>query len=114
MEDCKVEEFREWLIESERSENTINNYIDSVKQFFEMFQEVSKKNMIEFKQRKLRENKPKTAAIRCIAMNQYCEFVGMSECKVKSIKIHKQNTVENVPTLEEYEYLIGCLKKDGK
>lgn len=62
--ECKAEEFREWLIENERSENTISNYMDSVKQFFEIFPEVSKKNMIEFKRRKLEENKPKTAAIR--------------------------------------------------
>lgn len=109
----KEEAFREWLIENERSKNTISNYIASVKQYFDMFPELTKKNMIEFKQRKLSENKPKTAAIRCIAMNQYCDFAGKPECKVKSIKIHKQNTVENVPTLEEYEHLIKCLKEDG-
>lgn len=113
MEWCKEKEFREWLIENERSQNTIDCYMASVNQFFSMFSEVSKRNMIEFKQRKLAENSPKTAENRCIAMNQYCEFIGMPECKVKSIKIHKQNTVENVPTLGEYEYLIECLKKDG-
>lgn len=112
--ECKAEEFREWLIENERSENTINSYMESVKQFFEMFPELTKKNMIEFKQRELSRYSPKTAANRCIGMNQYCEFVGAPECKVKSIKIHKQNTVENVPTLEEYEYLLKCLEKDGK
>ena len=99
--ECKAEEFREWLIENERSENTINSYMESVKQFFDMFPELTKKNMIEFKQRELSRYSPKTAANRCIGMNQYCEFVGAPECKVKSIKIHKQNTVENVPTLEE-------------
>lgn len=112
--ECKAEEFREWLIENERSENTINSYMESVKQFFDMFPELTKKNMIEFKQRELSRYSPKTAANRCIGMNQYCEFVGVPECKVKSIKIHKQNTVENVPTLEEYEYLLECLQKDGK
>ena len=46
-----LEAFREYLIENERSENTISSYTDSVKQFFSMFTDVSKKNMIEFKQR---------------------------------------------------------------
>lgn len=109
----KEDEFREWLIENERSENTISNYLYSVKQFFALYPEVTKKNMIAFKQKKLEECSPKTAANRCIAMNQYCDFIGHPECKVKSIKIHKQNTVENVPSLEEYEYLLKCLKKDG-
>lgn len=109
----ELEAFREYLIENERSENTISSYTESVKQFFTMFPEVSKKNMIEFKQRKISEGSPKTAANRCIAMNQYCEFIGAPECKVKAIKIHKQNTVENVPTLKEYEYLLECLQKDN-
>ena len=110
--ECKEEEFREWLIENERSENTVDNYMQSVKQFFELFPEVTKKNMIEYKQRKLDEHSPKTAANRCIGMNQYCDFIGKPECKVKSIKIHKQNTVENVPTLEEYLYILKCLEND--
>uniref|UniRef100_UPI00402AA4A2 tyrosine-type recombinase/integrase n=1 Tax=[Ruminococcus] torques TaxID=33039 RepID=UPI00402AA4A2 len=112
--ESKKEAFREWLIESERSDNTINAYMTAVNQFFSMFSEVSKKNMIEFKRQKLEEHKPKTAANRCIAMNQYCEFIGMPECKVKSIKIHKQNTVENVPTMQEYQHLLGSLKEDEK
>lgn len=111
--ECKEEEFREWLIENERSENTIDSYMRSVKQFFELFPEVTKKNMIEYKKRKLNESSPKTANNRCIGMNQYCDFIGKSECKVKGIKIHKQNTVENVPTLDEYNYILGCLEQDG-
>lgn len=113
MAGCKAEEFKEWLIENERSENTIDSYIHSVRQFFSLFPEVSKKNMIEFKQIKLSEGSPKTAANRCIAMNQYCKFIGKPECRVKTIKIHKQNTVENVPTLDEYNYILECLEKDG-
>lgn len=113
MAECKAEEFKEWLTDNERSENTIDNYMRSVQQFFSTFPELSKNNMIEFKKMKLSEGSPKTAANRCIAMNQYCEFVGKPECKVKSIKIHKQSTVENVPTLDEYTYILKCLEKDG-
>lgn len=105
--------FREWLTENERSENTIYAYLEAVRQFFALYPEVTKANMIGFKQRKLAENSPKTAANRCIAMNQYCDFIGHPECKVKSIKIHKQNTIENVPTLKEYEHILECLKNDG-
>ena len=62
--------------------------------------------MIDFKKKKLEEFSPKTAANRCIGMNQYCKFIGKEDCMVKSIKIHKQSSIENVPTLEEYEYLL--------
>lgn len=114
MGECKVEEFEEWLIENEKSENTIDNYLYAVNQFFSEYDEITKKNMIDFKKKKLEETSPKTAANRCIGMNQYCKFVGKEDCMVKSIKIHKQNSVENVPTIEEYQYLLECLKKDKK
>lgn len=114
MEEHKIKEFEEWLEEAERAENTINNYLFAVKKYFSEFDELTKKNMIEFKKNMLESSSPKTAANRCIAMNQYCEFVGKQECKVKSIKIHKQNTVENVPTLEEFNYLLKCLEEDEK
>ena len=72
MGERKIEEFEEWLIENEKSPNTINNYLYSVKQFFSEYNKVTKRNMIEFKKKKLEEFSPKTAANRCIGMNQYC------------------------------------------
>lgn len=114
MGECKIEDFEEWLIENEKSENTINNYLYAVKQFFLEYDEVTKRNMIDFKKKKLEEFSSKTAATRCIGMNQYCKFIGKDDCTVKAIKIHKQNSVENVPSIEEYEYLLECLRKDKK
>ncbi len=114
MGECKIEEFEEWLIENEKSPNTINNYLYAVNQFFSEFKEVTKRNMIDFKKKKLEEFSPKTAANRCIGMNQYCKFIGKEDCVVKAIKIHKQSSVENIPSIEEYEFLLECLKKDKK
>lgn len=114
MGECKIEEFEEWLIENEKSENTINNYLYAVKKFFSKHKEVTKRNMIDFKKNMLEEFSPKTAANRCIGMNQYCKFIGKEDCMVKAIKIHKQNSVENIPTIEEYEFLLDCLRKDKK
>ena len=112
MED-EIEAFREYLISDEKSENTIGTYIDSLNKYFAMFEKITKQNMIEFKRRMLESYSPKTAANRCTAMNQYCEFIGRSECKVKRIKIHKQSSVENVITADEYTKLLECLKADG-
>lgn len=113
MEAAKSEAFRNYLMEEEKAQNTIDTYTKSVDIFFSQFQELTKKNMIDFKKMQMERWSPKTAAIRCIAMNQYCKFTGHPECQVKSIKIHKQNTVENVPAKEEYAYLLDCLQKEG-
>lgn len=114
MENSKIKAFEEYLMEDEKSENTISTYTDSLKKYFSIFPEITKQNMIEYKRQMLAEFSPKTAANRCIAMNQYCEFVGMPECKVKSIKIHKHTSVENVITLDEYFKLLKCLEEDQR
>lgn len=109
----RLDEFRDYLVDKERSRNTIDSYMQSIRIFFDMYHEVDKKSMIEFKQWLLENRKPRTAALRCISMNVYCDFIGHPEYKVKNIKLHNNTTLENVITLEEYKYLLDCLKKDG-
>lgn len=110
----ELEQFEAYLLEDEKAENTIACYKYAVESFYDIFPEVNKKNMIEYKKIMLEKRSPKTAANRCIAMNKYCDFLGKPECKVKGVKIHKQNNVENVITLEEYQYFLECLKRDEK
>lgn len=111
--DKKIEEFRNYLMDKERSQNTIDSYMQTLKLFYDRYEELNKKNMIDFKQWQLENRKPKTAAIRCISMNVYCDFLGHPEYKVKNIKLHSNTTLENVITMDEYKYLLDCLKKDG-
>lgn len=109
----RVEEFRDYLMDLERSENTIDNYCRSVDIFFKKYGELSKENMLEFKRWQLEKWKPKTAHNRVVAMNQYCIFSGHPELCVKGIKIHGSSAVENVITVEEYYKLLNGLKSDG-
>ena len=109
----QLEKFREYLIEDEKSDNTIDNYVFAVNMFLTEYEKVSKINMIDFKKNMIEKYAPKTAANRCIAMNKFCDFCGMQECKVKSIKIHKSTTVENVITKEQCQRMLDGLKADG-
>lgn len=113
METDKSGEFIVYLMDLERSPNTIDAYIRSVKIFFQRYAEVNKGNMLDFKKWLLEEKKPKTAQNRVVAMNQYCQFIGHPEYCVKGIKIHQSTTVENVITLAEYEKLLNGLMEDG-
>lgn len=110
---CETDAFREWLIEKERSQNTIDTYTKSVKLFFDEFSELSKKNMLAFKNSQIQKWKPKTANTRVIALNQYCIFKGHPEMCVKGFKIQQSTSVENVITIEEYNRMLEGLKKDG-
>lgn len=113
MEDDKIEEFRQHLMDLERSENTIDSYMRSVSIFFREYQEATKQNMLDFKKWQLGKWKPKTANSRIAAMNQYCRFIGHPEYCVKGIKIHGSSSLENVVTLDEYHLLLDGLKSDG-
>lgn len=109
----KIREFKEWLIDKERSQNTIDAYCRSIKIFYKTFQNINKENMLKFKKELLESKKPKTAHNRIVALNQYCLFLGHPEYTVKSIRIHNSSSVENVISKEEYETLLTAILEDG-
>ncbi len=109
----KKDKFREYLMEMERSENTIDSYMRNLNLFFKRYSEVNKKNMLDFKKWQMEKWKPKTAHNRIIALNQFCKFIGHPEYCVRTIRIHKSSSVENVITLEEYHRLLNGLKEDN-
>lgn len=107
-----LEKFKEWLMDRERSQNTIDNYTRSVTIFFQRYKALSKKNMLDFKSWQLEKWKPKTANNRIIGLNQYCIFKGHPEYCVKGIKIHQSTSVENVISIDEYNRLLDGLLRD--
>ena len=46
----RLEEFKTYLFDKERSINTVDSYARSVGAYFKKYDEVNKKNMMEFKQ----------------------------------------------------------------
>lgn len=112
--ESRTEEFKKHLTNLERAASTIESYTAAVNAFYGKYDEVTKENMIDFKQWQMSLYKPKTAALRCVAMNVYCEFIGHAECKVKGIRLPKRTSVENVITLREYKHLLECLTEDQK
>lgn len=111
--ETEIELFRKYLMKLERSENTINAYIWSVRLFFRQYQEINRENMLDFKKRQLEQWKSKTAHNRVVALNQFCMFLGHAEYCVKGIRIHQSTSVENVISITEYRKLLAGLKKDG-
>lgn len=111
---CKIEEFSEWLTDKELAESTISTYTYAVRDFFDRYNELSKRNLIDYKKTLLELGRsPKTVNLRCIAMNQYCIFSGKPDLSIKVVKVHKAQSVENVISKEEYEELMSKLLADG-
>ena len=53
MDKEKIATFKAWLREEELSENTIKSYVFAVKDFFTKYNEISKANLILWKQEML-------------------------------------------------------------
>lgn len=109
----RLEKFKEYLLDMERAQGTVDTYMRSARIFFSEYGEISRENMMDFKRRLLEEKSPKTANLRVVAMNQYCIFAGHPECCIKGVKIHESSCVENVITEKEYRALLEGLKRDG-
>lgn len=86
----RIDAFKEHLINLERSPSTIESYVGAVKMFFQRYDEMTKENMVDFKQWQMELHQPKTAALRCVAMNVYCDFINKPECRVKGIRLPKK------------------------
>lgn len=105
-------QFTEWLTDRELSQSTIDSYGYTIRDFFEKYPELTKKNLIDYKNYLIRCWNPKTVNLRITALNQYCVFAGKSDLKLKKIKVQAMTSVENVISRAEYESLIAGLLKD--
>ena len=113
MQDRLVEEFREYLLEGERSPSTIRSYLYAVRLYLREIGDLSKAGMVEFKRQQIEKVSPRTAANRITALNCFCSFRGDYGSRVRSIRIQQRPTLENVITLEQFERLTAGLLDDG-
>lgn len=101
------------LLDKELAQNTIANYMTTMKWFLRDYDEVSKVNVIDYKRRLIEAGKaPKTVNNRVIALNQYAIWAGIP-CGVKPVKVQKAYSLDNVITVEQKDALLTGLKSDG-
>lgn len=111
--DYDIEGFKNYLYEEELSQNTIDSYLFGVRKFFGKYSEITKPNLIAFKQELTEDYKPQTVNLRLTAVLKYCEYKDIN-LKIKHIKEPKKTYVENVITQRQVNCLLEGLKKDNK
>ena len=109
-----IEKFERHLREQNLSENTVSSYCYALRQFCEQYDEVTKKNLRQYKAWLIESYKPKTVNLRLRAINYYLDSVGKSSYKLPFVKIQQKTFLENVISEADYEYFKSCLKKDGE
>lgn len=104
--------FRNYLFEEELSQNTVKGYITGLQQYSERYDEITKPNLIAFKQSLIEKGlKPKTVNNRITAILQYCKFKEIP-MRVKQIKEQRKTYIDNVITSDQVERLLKGLKAD--
>ena len=112
-----IKKYKEYLILQEKSTATISKYLRDVSAFLAYIKDrkISKNESIQFKNHLIDAN----YSIRSInsmlaSLNNYLDFIGKSDCKVKSIKIQRQLFCpeEKELTYNEYERLVTTAQKE--
>lgn len=109
-----IEAFKAYLIGEELSENTIESYVWTVKKYLEFCKgDISKQTAIAFKQDLLTKNSANTVNLRICAVESYFKFRG-ENLGIKRVATQKKSYVQNVISIEQFNHLIDCLRRDGK
>ncbi len=108
-----VDKFKDFLVLSNMSENTVTAYIYAVNDFHSQYNELSKKNLLLYKTYLIETFKPKTVNLRIQALNKYLDFIRKPQLRLKSVKVQQRTYLENVISNADYTFLKNKLKKEN-
>lgn len=108
-----IDGFRQYLYEEEMARNTVISYLQAVEQYARKFDEISKGNLIEWKQEQLARYKPTTVNLRIAGLMCYCRYARIP-VRLKTVKMPTKTCVENVITQEQLDQLLRGLDQDGR
>lgn len=102
----KVNDFKDFLIEEEKSEATIEKYIRDVRFFGEFIsaREITKQEVMEYKKRLVESYAPASVNSMLVSLNCFLHFIERSDCCVKLLKIQRQMFVSEKKELTAAEY----------
>ena len=109
-----MKDFEFYLKGKNLSQNTVLSYVGAVKQFFMVYGEINRENLLSYKGYLLEKYSPKTVNLRIQGINKYLDFIKQDKMKLKAVKVQQKNFLENVISNADYEFLKRKLKKDGK
>lgn len=114
-----LDDFRNHMLEEERSANTIHKYLRDIRKLMDYAQgaEITKSLVIEFKEKLLYQDQYEISSINTfiIAVNRFLEYAGWYEAKVKTYRIQKASFTpeDKFLTKKEYERLVTAARQSG-
>lgn len=117
--ESKIRKFAEFLLEKEHAEATIKKYVTDVKTFLVFLKEkrkINKEVLLQYKEWLVENYAINSVNSMLASLNQYFEFLGATDLKVKRIKVQKQPFLQEKKELTEAECqrLIQSARAEGK
>ena len=114
-----LEKFENYLIDLENSPGTIENYIRHAKKFFMWLdgQDVSREIVTRWKSKLAADGyMPTTINNMLVSVNSFLDFLGMRECRVKTLRLQRKlfRSENKELNKEEYERLCETAIESGK
>lgn len=108
----EISSFRLYLENEEKSKATVEKYLRDVRSFVDFVKDKSltKEQTLSFKNILVERYAPASVNSMLVAVNAFLDFIGMSECKVKQLKIQRQLFANEEKELsrEEFRRLVSA------
>ncbi len=116
---CEViEEYRKYLLEDEKSENTISAYLHTVNMLCRFIADrpLTKELLIEWKNRLCCDHMPSSVNRSIAAVNGLLKFNGWNDMQLKPLRVQHMMFAEKTSELtdHEFEQLLRTARKEGK
>lgn len=108
----KMEKFKAFLVASNLAPNTVSAYLTAIKNYNDKYEDVNKRNLLEWKVFLIENFKAKTVNLKIQAMNKYLEFIKKPNLKIKAVKVQQRTFLENVISDADYVFLKRKLKQE--
>ena len=108
-----LQSFQNFLLQENMSKNTISAYIYTIRDFYAHHKELTKNNLLLYKNHLIENKSPKTVNLRLQAINRYLDFQRKPKWKLRSVKVQQRSFLENVISNADYIFLKNSLKNDN-
>lgn len=117
MHKARLEAYRQYLFDKELSDNTIDIYVRQAQNLLDYLGDrpVTKKEMILYKKYLSGQQKRATTInLYIVAVNSYLRYKGYKECVVRTERLQRSRSLENVISIDEYRQMVNFAKESGR
>lgn len=113
----EIEQFREYLVQEERSVATVEKYIRDVRVFILWLsgRKLDKNGVLAYKEKLVTSYTASSTNSMLAALNCFFRFLGRIDCTIKSVRVQRKIYCEKERKLtkDEYLQLVSTCKKKG-